>query len=201
MDTAPAMDLLVADDDRTSRLILSAILGKCGYRVTAVEDGESALRELCKPEAFRLAILDWMMPGIDGIEVVRRLRARATAEPPYLIVLTQRNATGDVSYALDTGANDYLTKPYDNDELRARVAVGRRHIELQTELARQVKQLRAALDHVNRLQELLPICSHCKKIRDDKNYWHDVAVYISDHSEIRFSHGVCPDCLARHYPG
>src|SRR5439155_4831059 len=96
---------------------------------------------------------------------------------------------------LQAGADDYITKPFDRGELQARLQVGRRIVELQKGLADRVRELEAALSRVRQLQGLLPICAWCKKIRDDQNYWHQVETYIGSHSDARFSHGICPDCL------
>jgi sigma-B regulation protein RsbU (phosphoserine phosphatase) len=98
---------------------------------------------------------------------------------------------------LEAGADDYLTKPFDPQELRARIKVGERILGLQTSLAERVTELEDALSRVKQLQGLLPICSYCKKIRDDQNYWEQVESYISKHTEAQFSHGICPDCYAQ----
>lgn len=128
------MRILIADDDRTSRMVLAAVLKKSGHEVMETLDGEEAIEALLRPDAPQLAILDWVMPEIDGIEVVRRLRARQTDRPPYLIMLTTRGEKADIISGLDAGANDYLAKPFDSGELQARVEVGRRMIELQAAL-------------------------------------------------------------------
>src|SRR5207248_10993171 len=96
---------------------------------------------------------------------------------------------------LTAGADDYVIKPFDRAELKARINAGERILRLQAELAARVKELEFALASVKLLQGLLPICCYCKKIRDDKNYWQQVDTYVLDHSVIRFSHGICPDCL------
>jgi hypothetical protein len=98
------------------------------------------------------------------------------------------------------GADDYIAKPYDIPELRARVDVGRRMVEVQGQLVDRVRELRAALDHVKTLQGILPICMHCHKIRNDSNSWDRIEKYIEEHSKAEFSHGLCPECLEKHYP-
>ena len=115
-------------------------------------------------------------------------------------MLTAKDGKTDVIAGLDAGANDYLAKPFDAGELRARVEVGRRMVELQAQLAESVSELQTALEHVKTLRGIVPICAHCKKIRDDQGYWSQVEVYVRDHSEAEFSHGICPECIKRFYP-
>jgi sigma-B regulation protein RsbU (phosphoserine phosphatase) len=192
------MKVLVAEDQTVSRHILAATLRKWGYDVTAVEDGTRAWQALQTEGAPQLAVLDWLMPGMDGIEICRQLRQRPQISPIYLILLTARKEQEDKIHGLQSGADDYITKPFNYGELRARVQVGFRVLELQMALAQRVKELEEALSSVKTLQGLLPICSYCKKIRDDRNYWQQVEGYISAHSEAQFSHGICPDCYVRH---
>jgi DNA-binding response OmpR family regulator len=188
------MKILVAEDDPISRRVLTATLEKFGYKVMVAADGAEAWSALESPDAPKLAILDWMMPELDGVELCRRVRERSTETPPYLILLSARSNKADVVAGLDAGANDYLTKPFDSTELRARIQVGAHVLELQNNLAVRVGELEAALSQVRQLQGLLPICSYCKKIRDEKNYWQRVDNYLSEHTDVRFSHGICPDC-------
>ena len=101
------------------------------------------------------------------------------------------------SEVFKSGANDYLTKPFHREELKVRVEVGVQMLELQKALADRVKELEEAFAQVKQLQGLLPICSYCKKVRDDQNYWQRVEHYISDHIDVQFSHGICPECLDR----
>ena len=188
------MKILIAEDDVVSRRMLQAFLLRWGYEVVIATDGAEAWRVLESGDAPKLAILDWMMPVMDGIEICRRVRLLPQASPAYLILLTARGGSQDIVQGLDAGADDYVTKPFSCEELRARVHVGVRMVELQTILAARVGELERALAGVNQLQGLLPICSYCKKIRDDRNYWQQVEGYISAHSEAQFSHGICPDC-------
>jgi CheY-like chemotaxis protein len=188
------MKVLIAEDDLIPCRMLAAALAGWGYEVTAAADGLEAWRALQGPDAPRLAVLDWQMPGLDGTEVCRRLRRQAAAEPTYVILLTARSGKEDVVAGLDAGANDYVTKPFDRAELHARVRVGSQVVALQRSLAARVRELEEALGQVKQLQGLLPICCYCKKIRDDQNYWQQVDGYLSAHSDVRFSHGICPDC-------
>ena len=149
---------------------------------------------LQRDDAPRLAILDWMMPEMDGTEVCRRIRQSQTSAPPYIILLTAKSSKADIVEGLAAGANDYITKPFDREELLARVRVGVTVLKLQQSLAERVTDLEEALAQVRVLQGILPICSYCKQVRDDKNYWQSVERYVSKHSEAKFSHGICPQC-------
>ncbi len=128
------MKILVAEDDLTSRTILNAILMKWGHEVVPAVDGEQALRLLQQQEAPRLALLDWSMPGLSGVEVCSRLRKIQTSDSTYIIILTAKGEKKNIVEGLNAGANDYIVKPYDNDELQARINVGIRMVEIQTEL-------------------------------------------------------------------
>jgi phosphoserine phosphatase RsbU/P len=194
------MRILIAEDNLVSRKLLSVVLKKWGHDVMAVNDGKAAWEVLQKPDAPKLVILDWNMPEMDGLQVCLRLKESATPDPPYIIILTARTRKEDVVRALEAGANDYITKPFNNIELRARVRVGQRMVEMKEKLALQVQELRTALDHIKTLQGIIPICSFCKKIRDDQGYWSQVEAYLSLHSDAQFSHGFCPECMGRHFP-
>jgi len=132
---------LVAEDDLTTRRILQFALGQWGYDVTAVEDGAAAWQVLQGDESPQLALLDWMMPGLEGIEVCRRVRGQHGGGSMYIILLTSRDEQDDIVRGLDAGANDYIVKPFEPEELRARLAVGGRVVELQEQL-RQAERTR-----------------------------------------------------------
>ena len=137
------MRILIAEDDFTSRTILTAILAKWGYDPLPVNDGEAAWEAMQKPDAPKLAILDWNMPQLDGLEVCRRIRKMNTSDPPYVIILTSKGEKSDIVRGLEAGGNDYISKPYDNAELQARIKVGQRMIELQSSL----NQAKEAMAH------------------------------------------------------
>jgi DNA-binding response OmpR family regulator len=189
------MRVLIADDDPVSRRGLHGLMQSWGYDVTMAENGIAALSVLAAPDAPRLALIDWEMPGLHGPDVCRKVRDWHSADSPYLILLTSRSSRSDVIAGLDAGADDYLVKPFDPGELRARVHAGARIVELQRGLAEKVTQLESALGRVRRLSGLLPICAYCKAIRDDSDYWHRVEEYVSEHADVQFSHGICPNCL------
>lgn len=194
------MRILIAEDDSTLRTILTTMLETLGHDVVVTIDGAEAWDAMQQPDAPGLAILDWNMPRMTGVDVCRRIRAVNTSEPPYLILLTVHKEKGHIVTGLDAGANDYMIKPYDHDELRARVDVGARMLELQSALAGKVKELKKALDDVKTLRGIVPICASCKKIRDDKGFWQQVERYVATHTEAQFTHGVCPDCFKKFYP-
>jgi len=191
--------ILLAEDEPLTRHLVTRLLEDWGYSVEVAHDGVEALDRLRAPTAARLAILDWMMPGADGIDVCRQVRSAGNADYTYLILLTAKRQKEDVVAGLDAGADDYVTKPFDEAELHSRVRAGERILSLKGALAEKVGQLEAALEHVQRLQGLLPICMHCKKIRDDSHTWHRMETYIEEHSDAMFSHALCDDCLAKYY--
>ncbi len=188
------MRILIAEDDRVSRFVLEAKLKSWGYEVSVAIEGREALYILQGENPPALAILDWMLPVMDGVNVTREIRKRQPPTPPYIILLTAKSEKADIIKALEAGADDYLTKPFDAGELRARLQVGVRIVGLQRELADRVVELEDALSNIKQLEGMLPICSYCKRIRGDTNYWQKVEDYISEHSRARFSHGICPDC-------
>jgi sigma-B regulation protein RsbU (phosphoserine phosphatase) len=189
------MRVLIAEDDAVSRRVLQATLTKLGFDVTVTVNGREALEALETANAPRLAVLDWMMPEMDGLEVCRRLRATPREVPTYVLLLTACDSKQQIVAGLESGADDYLTKPFDRDELRARLLVGQRMVKLQEVLSLRVRELQASLAQVSQLQGLLPICCYCKKIRDNENYWQQVESYIAARSEANFTHGICPDCF------
>ena len=168
--------------------------------MVSASDGDEAWERLRDKDGPRLAILDWMMPGRDGIEICRQLRREPRPSYVYLLLVTTKTRTEDIIHGLEAGADDYLTKPYDPQELRCRVKSGERLLRLEEALAGKVSELQEALSQVKQLQGLLPICMFCKKIRDDSDTWHRLETYIERNSEAIFSHSLCGDCRREHYP-
>jgi DNA-binding response OmpR family regulator len=192
-----AHDVLVADDDPIMRAVLVATLTRWGFRVTAVADGAAAWRYMVTATEPTLAIVDWMMPGLSGVDLCRRLRQERDDANFYIVLLTAREGRGDLIAGLDAGADDYVVKPFDPAELRARLRCGERVLSLRHQLSERVREVQTVLASEKRLQGLVPICSYCKSIRSDDSYWHAVEAYLSEHSDVRFSHGICPPCLEK----
>ena len=188
------MRVLIADDDAALRYGLQVQLGRWGYEAVVCEDGAAA-RAALNASPPPLAILDWNMPGADGITLCREIRAVPELSTIYVILLTARDSLDQMVEGLTGGADEYIIKPFDWEVLRARLDIGARIAALQQSLAQRVIELQNALTMVKQLSGLLPICSYCKKIRGDDNYWQQLETYLSEHSEAEFSHGVCPDCF------
>jgi len=189
------MRILIAEDDPTSRLLLDRWLTKWGHEVVVTENGQEAHQVLAAEDAPNLAILDWDMPIEDGVEVCRWARTMPHLRRLYVIILTAKDGEDDIVQGLSSGANDYVTKPPNPRELQARGDVGIRVVELQNELAQRIVDLEASIAREKTLQGLLPICSYCKKVRDDGDYWQQVEFYIEKHADVSFSHGICPTCF------
>jgi diguanylate cyclase (GGDEF)-like protein len=141
------MRILIAEDDLTARTILAGVVKKWGYDPVVVKDGQAAWEVLQQPDSPRLLLLDWMMPGMDGLEVIRRVSARFSEQPPYIILLTSKDEKADIISGLNSGANDYIKKPFDREELYARIRVGQRTIELQTSLYETQQRLAYLATH------------------------------------------------------
>jgi sigma-B regulation protein RsbU (phosphoserine phosphatase) len=189
------MRALIADDDFVTAAAVSASVSAWGFDVSVAHDGNAAWECLSGNQPPSLAIIDWDMPGLDGLELCRRLRADSARAHLYLLLLTARSRPDDVVEGLEAGADDYLVKPVNLSELRARLHVGVRVVSLQERLSNKVAELQATIDKVRQLRGMLPICSYCKRIRNDQNYWERVEVYFSEHTDAKFTHGICPPCL------
>jgi phosphoserine phosphatase RsbU/P len=173
------MKILIAEDDATSRLILSATLKKLGHEVVEASEGHTAWTTF-KQTPFAVVITDWMMPKMDGVDLCRAIRELPRKDYTYILILTSLSGKGRFLEGMDAGADDYVTKPFDPDELAARLRVAARILGLE--------------QRVVRLEGLLPICSYCKKIRDDDNKWTQMEQYVASRSDASFSHSICPHC-------
>ncbi len=176
------MKILIVEDDPIAGAVLEASLKELGHEIEIAMDGEDGWRRFSAAPR-RLIISDWMMPGLDGLGLCRRIRVQG-GDYTYFILLSNLTTSGEnLDQAMAAGVDDFLTKPAKLAELKARLHVAERLLSYVT----QVRQL----------QEIIPICGYCRKMRDDKNYWSQVEEYIGKQTGSSFSHGVCPDCYER----
>lgn len=193
--------ILVVDDEPINLHFMSSAL-KGEYDIVTASNGHDAISQI-KVLMPDLVLLDVMMPDIDGFEVCIIIKSdKSFADIPIIFLTALETHDGQLR-GLNFGGIDYLTKPVDLELLKLRV---RNHIESKQRndlvkeqrdlLARQKEELETALARVKQLEGIIPICSYCKKIRDDQKSWHQLETYISNHSEAVFSHGMCPECAA-----
>jgi phosphoserine phosphatase RsbU/P len=194
------MQVLLAEDEPVTRRLLEAQLIRAGYSVVPVADGDAAWDLLQRSDSPALVVLDWNMPGLDGPEVCRRLRGLEKRGYTYMLLVTARNEKSDVVEGLSAGADDFVSKPVDPEELRARLRTGERIVALEKSLHAKVQELEEAAEHVRELQGMIPICMHCKRIRNQEAIWERVETYIEHRSDARFSHALCTECLEKYYP-
>ena len=177
------MKILIVEDDAVTLKLLEAVLLREGHEVVTAVDGRQAW-EIFDREPVRAIISDWMMPEMDGLELCHRVRAREKTAYTYFILLTSIDANRDnVRKAMMEGVDDFLNKPVDPEAIWARLQVAQRILNYTTE--------------IRQLQEMLPICMYCKKIREDETYWTQIEQYIAARTGAGFSHGICPDCYSK----
>ena len=191
------MRILIADDDPVSRRILHEAVSGLGHDVFVVEDGMAAWKRL-DAAPYDVLITDWEMPELDGPELARRLRERRTDPFVYVMLVSKRSATEDIVAGIMAGANDFMTKPWDRAELRARLHAAARTVELERSLAERVRELQSALEELATLRRLLPICMYCKSIRNDQEAWDDIEEYLREHANADCTHSICPSCYEAH---
>ena len=180
------MKLLLAEDDPVSREILASAARKAGWEVTAVADGQAAWDQLLR-EDFSAVLSDWRMPVIDGTQLCRKLRARGSPDYIYFILVTASvwNHEGYLQ-AMEAGVDDFLNKTAEPLEITMRLKVAERI----SRFARRLSQL----------EGIIPMCSHCRRLRDEKSIYHRMEAFFNKKSHLTFSHGICPECMDRHYP-
>ena len=177
------MKVLAVEDDEVGRAVLRRSLERLGHEVIETTDGEAAWQAWLR-EKPRVVVSDWVMPKLDGLKLCARLRAQQGQEYLYFILITAAGGTAQHRRAAtDAGVDDFLTKPIKLSELWMRLRVAERI------LTYTIK--------VHRLEEMMPMCSYCKKIRDDRNYWQQIESYINERTGTEISHSVCPDCYQR----
>ncbi len=184
--------LLIVDDIPGNLHTLMNTLGD-NYRFITAKSGEQALKKLQGEIVPDLILLDIVMPGMDGYELCKKIKANERTKNIPVIFVTSVSEIEDAARGFQAGAVDYIEKPLNPVMVKARV-------ELHIQLSNAMKDLKKALSKVKTLSGFLPICSHCKKIRDDKGYWNQIESYIHNHSDAEFSHGICPACARKYYP-
>jgi sigma-B regulation protein RsbU (phosphoserine phosphatase) len=154
-------------------------------------DGLDAWELLQCDRGIAMVIVDRGAAGIDGLELCRRLRQHQSLSSVYALLLTRHNEGSEVVAALEAGADDHARNPPDANELRARVRIALRILSLQQRLSDRVRALH---DTSSELHGLMPICSYCKQVHPDEEHWLEVDEYIAQHSDMRFTHHICPRC-------
>jgi len=190
------MNILIAEDDVVSRRILQKTLENLGHTITACENGEAAWAA-CQTGDFRLIVSDWMMPEMDGLQLCRKIRSVRRSEYVYIILLTAKTGKENFMEGMEAGADDYLTKPVDLDELKVRLNAAQRILGLEYQVKDNTARILRLQSDVQNLHRILPICAWCKKIRDDRKHWLSVEEYIATHSDADFSHTICPECAQK----
>lgn len=175
------MNILIAEDDMISRNLLKTTLKQFGHAVKAFSDGAEAWAEY-DANPYRVIVSDWLMPEMDGLDFCRKVRQRPLTEYTYFILLTANVQQGNETYmeAMNAGIDDFMPKPLDRDLIWMRLKVAERILRFTTE--------------IRNLESMLPICSYCKNVRDDNNYWQQVETYLNNRAGTTFSHSVCPSC-------
>ena len=210
---APPPTILVVDDIPANLNVLRHFLEPAGYRMLGATSGPAALSIVARTQPD-LILLDVAMPGIDGFETCRQLKQLPEGQPIPVLFVTARNEPEALVEGFNAGCVDYIVKPFHKAEILVRVqthvqiarlhqALSRRNAELErltAELTARQQELEEALANLKTLRGLIPICAHCKKIRDDRGFWQQVETYVMQHSDAQFSHGICPECVKIHFP-
>jgi phosphoserine phosphatase RsbU/P len=187
--------ILIAEDEFTTRMMVQVCLETWGYRVESVTNGNDAWAALQKPDAPHIAILDWEMPELNGVEVCRRVKEMDNVTTPYILLLTCRDSKTDIVQGFDAGADDYMTKPFNDDELRARVRVAERLVRTQSSLSESVAELKEVLNQVEMLENSIEVCRDCRKIFSPYDRgWHAFLDVIENGADPRFIIKNCPSC-------
>ena len=197
----PEITIMVVDDDPDVLLAGSRLASSMGYRVTTASSG-TACRQMIKTDPPDLILMDVMMPDVPGTELCRQIKSDPTLSNIF-IVLTSGMKTSSFEQAdgLDFGADGYIARPVSNKEFKARVRAMIRILEAERDRDRLIVELKEALSKVKQLNGLLPFCSYCKKIRDDKGYWSQIEEYIQAYSDAQLGDSICPDCAKTYFPG
>jgi AmiR/NasT family two-component response regulator len=197
MDVGKSLRVVIADDQESMSAIIRRQLIKIGHVVIGrATNGRQAIEmtQLLQPD---IVLMDIEMPEMDGLEASRQIHEKC---PRPVVLLTGHEDPEMVRQASQAGVGAYLIKPPSAPEIERSIVIAVARFTDLMELRRLNNELKMALENVKVLKGLLPICANCKKIRDDKGYWQAVESYFKKHSDIEFSHGMCPDCLIKMYP-
>ena len=208
------MAILIVDDSSDHRLLLRSILAKAGHAdIVTADSAQAAFSVLSShngtpPPQTDLILLDVLMPDMDGVAACRHIKQHDHLKDIPIIMVTAKNDLGNLQEAFSAGAMDYIAKPVNAIELLARVASAltlKREMDhrkaREADLSRSNDELQQALKEVKVLRGLIPICASCKKIRNDGGFWQQLEDYLSEHSGVEFSHGLCQPCIKKLYPG
>ena len=194
----PEENILVVEDDTSVATVLQTRLESFGYRICGVVSSGAAAIDAAFRHHPDLVLMDILLEGeMNGIEAAHEISSRSDVPIIFLSCLGERDV---IDSAIRTNPYGYMVKPYDNNELRSAIEIALVRHRASREQERLVQQLEKALLEVKKLSGLLPICASCKKIRDGQDHWHQIEEYISDRSEVDFTHGLCPQCLREYYP-
>lgn len=183
IESRPASKILLVDDDPVALEILKTALAYAGHHTVEARNGEEAWSVLAR-DPVQIIVSDWLMPKLDGLELCKRIRARRSRDYVYFALLTARSDKDNYRLAMEKGVDDFLAKPFRCDELLIRLRVAQRILGF--------------MNQVKEIKKLLPICSYCKRIRDDQDYWHQIESYIHAQTGTDFTHSICPQCYQEH---
>ncbi len=192
--------ILVVDDDPDILFATARMVKKAGYQTFTADSGKTAM-EAVRTIVPDLILMDVVMPDAEGPELCRRIKEDPNLKGIYVVLTSGlRVESEQQADGLDSGADGYIARPLSNREFLSRVNSMVRILRAERERDQLIEELKKAISEIRKLSGLLPICSHCKKIRDDKGYWSQIESYISAHSDAQFSHSICPACAKKHYP-